>query len=173
MSKLTKKALLKHLNRSDKEDIIREVVILFDKFKNVKEFYKAELSDESNPILEGYKKKIAKAYSSPNPKERTTNINLNKLINEFKKVSIYDRELADLMLCRVECGMNAIRRNNKRSPTFYNCILSTFDDTIKLIAADRSIDEFRQRINKVVKDSAAGKFEMKDKMDEIVKKFLD
>src|ERR1700722_13075444 len=108
--KFTKKSLLKHLAKSDKEDIIQEVMTLFDKFKNVKEFYAAELSDEANPLLEGYKKKITKAYSSENPKERRTNLNVNKLINEFKKIRIYEHELVDLMLHRVECGVEAFNR---------------------------------------------------------------
>jgi len=167
MGNLTKKALLKHLNKSDKEDIIREVVTLFDKFKNVKEFYKSELAGEGNPMLSTYKRKIEEAYNKPNPKERTTNINLNKLIKEFKKVSIYDRELADLMLYRVECGIAAIKRDNKRSATFYNCIISTFEDAVKLIVADRSLDEFQKRIDNTVKNSSVGKFEMKESLEKI------
>jgi hypothetical protein len=168
MAKLTKKALLKHLNKSDKEDIIIEVVRLFDKFKNVKEYYQAELSDDANPTLDKYKKKIAKAYSLSNPKERSTNINVNKLINEFKKICIYERELADLMLYRVECGVEAFNRNNNRSATFYNCIVVTFEDAIKLIVADQSMNEFRQRIDKVIKNAARGKYEVKDRMEEII-----
>lgn len=164
MPRLTKKALLKHLDKSDKEDVIREVVMLFDKFKNVKEFYQSELSDEANPALDKYKKKIKEAYAKPNPKERTTNANLNRLLKEFKKISIYDRELADLMLYRVECGMAAIKKNNKRSPTFYNCLLSTFADTIKLVVADNSMNEFKPRIDKIVKNAAMGKYEFKNKL---------
>jgi len=165
--KLTKKALLKHLNRSDKEDIIREVVTLFDKFKNVKEFYAAELSDEANPVLEKYKKKIREAYALPNPKERSTNLNLNKLITEFKKISIYERDSADLMIHRVECGIDALKRNNKRSITFYNSILATFEQAIKLIEANNYSEEFRDRIQRIIKDSEVGKFGITERMAEI------
>lgn len=168
MTKLTKKALLKHLDKSEKEDIIREVVTLFDKFKNVKEYYQAELSGEANPLLEKYKKKITKAYAGANPKERTTNVNVNKLLKEFKRISIYDRELADLMLHRVECGVVAIKRNNKRSATFYNCITSTFEDAIKLIVNDRSFDEFNPRINKVLKNAEAGKYNIDERMRDVM-----
>lgn len=169
MPKLTKKSLLKHLEKSDKEDIVREVVMLFDKFKNVKEYYTAELTDDKNPLLERYKKKIAKAYSLQNPKERSTNMNVNKLIKEFKKINIYERELADLMLHRVECGVAASNRNNKRSATFYNCIANTFEEAIALISADDSIEEFRKRINKIIKTSQTGKFGIQEKMQEIAK----
>lgn len=164
MPRLTKKALLKHLDKSDKEDIISEVVILFDKFKNVKEFYQSELSDEANPALEKYKRKIKEAYAKPNPKERTTNANINKLLKEFEKISIYDRELADLMLYRVECGIAAIKKNNKRSATFYNCLVNTFEEAIKLIVADNNENEFRIRIDKIMKDSSAGRIEFKERL---------
>lgn len=167
MSKLTKKTLLKHLNRSDKEDLIREVITLFDKFKNVKEFYAAELSNEANPVLEKYKRKIRDIYALPNPKERSTNLNLNKLLTEFKKISIYERDTVDLMIHRVECGVDALKHNSKRSITFYNSILATFEQAIKLIEADNYSEEFRDRISRVIKDSEVGKFGMTERMAEI------
>jgi hypothetical protein len=169
VAKLTKKALLKHLAKSDKEDIIREVVTLFDKFKNVKEFYTAELTDTANPLLESYKKRIAKAYLLANPKERSTNINVNKLINEFKKISIYEREVADLMLHRVECGVAAFNRKTNRSATFYNCILNSFEEAANIISAENYTNEFKQRINKIIEDSNTGKFEFQKKMKGITK----
>jgi hypothetical protein len=171
MSKLTKKALLKHLNKSDKEDIINEVVVLFYKFKNVKEFYQAELSGEANPALDRYKRKIAGAYAKPNPKERTTNANLNKLLKEFKRISIYDRELADLLLYRVECGVAAFKRDSKRSSTFYHCILATFTDAVKLTISDGTIDDFKMRIDKVIKDAGKGKFDISKDMQEVLDKY--
>ena len=169
MAKLTKKALLKHLDKSDKEDIIREIITLFDKFKNVKEFYAAELSDEVNPLLEKYKKKITHAYSASNPKERRTNLNVNRLISEFKKINIYEGELADLMLHRVECGVAAFSRNTNRSATFYNCIANTFEEAVKIISLENYTNEFKQRINNIIEDSQAGKFEFQKKMKGIMK----
>jgi hypothetical protein len=168
VTKFIKKALLKHLAKSDKEDIIREVVVLFHKFKNVKEFYIAELTDSANPLLERYKKKITEAYLSANPKERRTNLNVNKLIKEFKKVSIYERELADLMLHRVECGVAAFKRNSNRSATFYNCIATTFEEAIKLISTDNSVNEFKPRINKIIQLSEAGKFGIQARIKKII-----
>ena len=169
MSKLTKKSLIKHLDKSDKEDIIREVLTLFDKFKNVKEFYTAELTDAANPMLERYKKKITIAYSSENPKERRTNLNVNKLIKEFKKISIYERELADLMLHRVECGIAAFSKNMNRSATFYNCIVNSFEDAVKLISANGYNDEFMPRINQLLKLSEPGKFGIQERLKVITK----
>ena len=171
MSKLTKKALLKHFDKSDKEDIIREVVILFDKFKNVKEFYQAELLNDNSPVLDAYKKKIAEAYAKPNPKERTTNANLNKLLSAFKRIKVYDRDLAELMLYRVECGVLAIKKNSKRTSTFYNCILTSFEDAIKLIVVDGSMDDFKGRIDKILKNAEAGRFGFEERLNDIVLKY--
>lgn len=167
MARLTRKALLSHLNKSDKEEIVGEVITLFDKFKNVREFYAAELMDEKNPLLERYKNKIAEAYSKPNPKERTTNINLNRLITEFKKISVYNREVIDLMLYRVECGVNAFVLKNRRTSTFYKCILATFEEAVKIMVADGSTNEFRVRVKKILKDAEPGKYEIAERMRDI------
>lgn len=170
MTKLTKKKLLEHLAKSDKEDIIREVTILFDKFSNVKEFYAAELSDNSNPLLEKYKKKISYAYSAENPKERRTNMNVNKLLSEFKKISIYERELADLMLHRVECGIEAARRNNNRTATFYNCIVNTFEEALTIISSGDYADDFNKRIHSVINAAKPAKFETQARMKGLMTK---
>ncbi|HTB30494.1 MAG TPA: DUF6155 family protein, partial [Bacteroidia bacterium] len=138
-----------------------------DKFKNVKEFYTAELTDETNPLLERYKKKITIAYLLENPKERSTNLNVNKLIKEFKKTSIYERDLIDLMLHRVECGVAAFRRNANRTATFYNCIFSSFEDAVKLISGNDLLPEFKTRINKIIQQSETGKFGIRERMKDI------
>jgi len=169
VAKLTKKKLLEHLGKSDKEDVIREIMVLFDKFKNVKEFYAAELSNDENPLLEKYKKKITYAYSAENPKEKRTNMNVNKLIGEFKKVSIYERDIADLMLHRVECGVEAFNGNNNRSATFYNCIANSFEEAIAIISTNDYLSEFRQRILKIVKNSKIAKFEVEARLRNIAK----
>jgi hypothetical protein len=172
MAKLTQKALLKHLNKSEKEDIINEIMVLFNKFKNVKEFYQAELLNEASPTIESYKRKMKTAYEKPNPKEKTTNANINRLLKEFKKINIYDRDMADLLLYRVECGVAAIKRNNKRSSTFYNCILTSFQEAIRLIVADNSLPKFKDRIDKIIKSSEVGKFDIQDKMDKAYSCYL-
>lgn len=167
MKKFTKKILLEHFHKSDKEDIIKEVITLFEKFDNVKEFYKAELSENNNPVLESYKKKIANAYAAPNPSERRTNLNVNKLIRQFKKVKIYRDELIDLLLYRVECGVKAIKRNEKRTETFYNCIIVSFKDAVDMIVSDNSVAIHAERIRLIIEVSETGKHNIKQKMENI------
>lgn len=169
MQKFTKKMLIDHLSKSEKEDIVNEVLTLFDKFNNVKEYYKAELSASENPVLGTYKKKIADAYLLPNPKERSTNINLNKLITTFKKISIYRQDLIDLLLHRVECGITAFNRNKDRSETFYNCIFKSFQEAVDAIVEDGAMDEYKQRLLNIVALSVKGKYDIKDRME----KYLD
>jgi hypothetical protein len=171
MKKLTKKVLLEHLDKSEKEDIINEIITLFGKFENVKEFYRAELSGGTNPVLETYKKKITKAYSSINPSERRTNRNVNKLIIDFKKVCIYRNELIDILLFRVESGVEAFIRNNKRSETFYNSIVTSFKDAVNIIVSEKIMEEFQQRIFSIIKNSEAGKYSTKERMEEMIRNF--
>ncbi|HVA97498.1 MAG TPA: DUF6155 family protein [Bacteroidia bacterium] len=167
MKKLTKSALIKHLQKSEKEDIINEIIRLFDTFKNVKEFYKAELSQEENPVVETYKKKITKAYSSANPSERRTNLNVNKLITDFKKTNIYSDDLIEILLHRVEVGVEAISRNNKRSETFYKCIISSFKQAILLMDSEITQQKFEQRIAQIIKKSEKGKFAVSEQLADI------
>ena len=167
MKKFTKKALIEHLFKSDKQDIIKEIMILFEKFENVKEYYKAELSD-SNRVLETYKKKITNAYSAGNPSERRTNMNVNKLIVNFKRIYIYRNEFIEILLHRAECGVEAFNRNSKRSETFYNCIVNSFKEAVKIIVSEKNVYEYEQRISTLIKNSVAGNYHIKERMESIV-----
>lgn len=168
MKRISKKTVLTHLNKSTKEEIINEVLILFNRFDYVKEFYAAELSEAGNPILGKYKKKIVKAYSSVNPSERRTNMNVNKMILDFNKVIIYKHELIDLLLHRVECGVQAFCVNNKRSETYYNCIFNSFQQAVKIIENENCIGEFHARIIDLVNSSSVGKYKIKERMIELI-----
>jgi hypothetical protein len=165
MKKFTKKVLLEHLFKSDKEDISKEVIVLFEKFENVREYYKAELSDNSS-VLNAYRKKIAVAYSAENPSERRTNMNVNKLIKNFKKISVYKSELIDLLLHRVECGVEAFKRNSKRSETFYRSIENSFEEACKLIVSEKSVSEYENRISAIIENSINGKYQISERMND-------
>lgn len=169
MKKFTKKNLTDHLQKSEKEDIIKEVILLFNKFQNVKDFYKAELSGDNNPILESYRKKITIAYSSANPSERRTNMNVNKLISAFRKIVIYNYELIDLLLHRVECGLESFDLNDKRSETFHNSIFNSFQQAYNLILAEDSRDEYMPRIENIIENSEKGKYELMEKMVKVIR----
>ncbi|MEO6883847.1 MAG: DUF6155 family protein [Bacteroidia bacterium] len=173
MKKLTKKALLKHLQKSDKEDIIQEIIRLFDRFKNVQEFYKAELSEDENPILEIYKKRITNAYSSAHPSERRTNMNVNKLIRDFKKTTIYADDLTSLLLHRVACGIDAFSRDNKRSETFYKCIVSSFKEAIETINANENWNKYEQYLEQLIEKSASGKFAVSERLQDLYLTIFD
>lgn len=170
MKKLTKKNLLEHLNKSDKEDLITEVVTLFEKFDNVKEFYRGELSADNNPVLDTYKKKITQAYLKVNPKERSTNLNVNKLIAAFKKVNLYKDELIDLNLHRVECGVAAFARDKNRTETFYNCILKSFEEAVNIIVSQNLVAEYETRLESIIKNTGEGKYEIRSKLQSIFEK---
>jgi len=161
MKKLTKKKLASHLEQCDKEEIIKEVITLFDKFKNVKEFYANELSNEGSPLLDKYKKTIADAYAGANPSDRRTNTNLNKLLRDFKKISVFPSEQVELSIYRVECAMDAIDRNSRRTEAFYNAVINSFNEAIKVIRAKELGEEFSQRIATIVKNCPQGRFNLK------------
>ncbi len=168
MKKLTKRALLEHLHQSDKEMLVEEILHLFNKFSNVKEFYQAELSSEGTPLLERYKKKIAEAYAAANPKDRSTNKNIDTLLRDFRKVSVHSEELIDLLLYRAECGLEAAKRNPLRPRAFYNCLLRSFSEALKQIRSIDSDEQYRKRIQGILKNSEGAKFGMEDLMQDAV-----
>lgn len=156
--------LLEHLNKSDKESLVNEVITLFEKFENVKEFYKAELSSSTNPILERYKKKIAEAYKKKNPKERSTNMNINKLITDFAKVNLFIDELIELNLYRVECGIEAISKNKNRTETFYNSIFKSFEEALKIMVSEKCLNQYTARILSLIENAEESKFNLNERM---------
>jgi hypothetical protein len=140
MAKITKLSLKKHLDELDKKELVEEVLKLYTKFSQVKEFYQMELSEDTKAFVESYKKKIKAIYFPARGYRYPKASTIRRLISNFKKVAVFDYDVVDLLLYRVENGIAYSKTFGGIDEAFYTSIESSYD-------------EFKDRCGQIVADS--------------------
>jgi hypothetical protein len=153
MAKITKLSLKKHLDELDKKELVEEVLKLYAKFSQVKEFYQMELSEDTKAFVEGYKKKIRAIYFPARGYRHPRASAIRRIISKFKKVAVFDYDIVDLLLYRVENGIAYSKTFGGIDEAFYTSIESSYDEALKLIARSNLFAEFKGRCQQIVADA--------------------
>lgn len=153
MAKITKLSLKKHLDELDKDEVVEEVLKLYAKFPQVKEYYQMELSDDTQTFVEGYKKKIKAIYFPARGYKHPRASAIRRIISKFKKVAVFEFDIIDLLLYRVENGIAYSKTFGGIDEAFYTSIQSSYDEALKLIAKNNLFSEFQERCQQIVTDS--------------------
>lgn len=149
MPRLNKAALQKHLQQLEKEELITEILRLFTKFKPVNEHFQMEFGETTAVVVEAYKEKMRKVFFG-NRVRRPRLSTAKKIISEFKKVALFDYDVIDLLLFRVENSVQFANTFNYPNESFYKSIFSTFSEAVQLIATHQLQSEFKDRSEKIV-----------------------
>ncbi len=153
MSKITKNALKKHLDTLPKEELVNEVMRLYEKIKAVKDFYEMDLGTDSSSVLNEYKAKIEKqyfpkrGYGSPKASE------VRKLISDFKKIAAFEYDVVDLMIFRVEQSVKFTNAYGDIDEQFYTSAENVFEDALKLAQKTASLVHIKERARQIAKDT--------------------
>lgn len=153
MAKVSRKTLREHLDHLETEELKAEIEALYVRFEQVKEYYQVELSEAGNPVLDQYKKKIHQAYFPKRGKGRRKNSMVRKLIADFKKVSVFEFDMAELLLYRVECAVECANTTIQKRETYYTPVVQNFRESIRLMLANGEYDHFEDRCKQVVADA--------------------
>jgi len=153
MSKITKNIIKKHLETLEKEELINEVLRLHEKIKAVKDFYEMDLGTDSSSVLNEYKAKIEKHYFPKRGFGDPKASEIRKLISEFKKIAVFEFDLIDLMLFRVEQAVKFTNAYGDIDESFYSSAENTFDDALKLAKKTGSLEHIRTRALLIIRET--------------------
>ncbi len=145
----SKKELRKYLQEFTKEELVKEVEKLHQKFQAVQQFYSLELGNDSAKLLDQYKIKLAKIFY---PKGNYLNPSMsvaNKLINEFSKISVYTVDTIDLMLYKAELSIKLFEDWGLEFTNVVNSFISGYDKIINLIRKNNLEEYFRDRCENI------------------------
>ncbi len=78
---------------------------------------------------------------------------MKKAIADFKKISTAPENIADLMISRVENGVDFTNKYGDMDLKFYNNILGIYSATLAYIEANDLQIKFKDRCKKVVENS--------------------
>jgi hypothetical protein len=155
MKNLTVTELKKRLKLKSNEELIEEIVELYKKFPDVKDYYISNLSTEGMlEILEKYKKIVQNEFF---PSVGFGKLRLSvarKTVNDFKKISNSSYDIADIMLHYVENGVDFTNEYGDIDEPFYSSIESMFESALKHISKSNLEDKFYSRCKKILDDTS-------------------
>jgi len=148
---MNKKELKKFIATLSNEELQEEIIKLFEKFDQVKHFYTAELSNDTQELILKYKQKIEKEFQRASARSsnsyRITEI--NNIIKEFEKVSVFSIDIIELKLYRVELAIKLVKDYHIDDQTYYSSIAGHYQKAIKQINATHLEDYFKERIDAI------------------------
>ena len=171
----TKKDFTKFINTLSKEELAIELEKLYSKFKNVKEYYSMELTEDTSAILSKYKEALKREYF-PNTKfgigEARASV-ARKIISEFTKIKVFDVDLIELMLYRVELCVEFTKEFGDINEQFYTSTENAFEAVAKLIVKSNLEDTFKLRCKFLVDATADFGWGFADAMEHIYYQYFN
>lgn len=150
---MPQKELKNYLTQLKKEDLIKEIEKLYKKFKPVQEYYSMELSRNTGNVLEKYKTQLCKEYFPERGYGRARASVARNIISEFTKISVFDIDLIELMLYRVELCVEFTKSYGDITESFYTSAENAFDRVCKLIVKNKHQDQFIERCTALVNNT--------------------
>lgn len=145
--------LKKYLAEMNEEALRDEILKLYQKLPQVKDFYNQDLMSEleRQAMLDTYKKKVYKHFWTPsgNPKD-PRNAEIKALVSEFEKIAAFPYDVIDLLLYRVELTTEHANEYGGAADANYNASTTMFKKAMKLIQTHGYLSHFQRRIEKVL-----------------------
>ncbi len=165
--------LRKLLATATKEQLIEEIAVLFTKFDIVQKHFLLKLQPpDDSSVLDEYKARVTKAMlpksTHGEPKVQVA----RQLISEYRKISVSESSLIDLMLVYVECGVEFLHNLGDYKESFYDSLQSMFEATLKLIQKNNLESDFVDRCQQVVVKCNNTGYGFEDEMAFLLKEYF-
>jgi len=146
----SKKELKLYLQELSQAELVKEVEKLYARFKNVQEYYAAELGGDTSALVKEYKKKLDKVFAVRGMTLNPSMAETNKIIKEFSKVSVHIVDVIDLMIYKAELCVGLFEHwGHDGFDSVVNSFATTYDNAIDLIHENNLEEHFRQRCRKI------------------------
>lgn len=151
---MSKRELKKYIGELTKAQLQEQIVDLYDRFKNVKEFYDFAFNPKETKLLEECKFKISKEYFPVNtrkPKMRRSVA--QKFIKHFKTLGVEPSLIADVMLYNIEIAQAFSSERFVKQDSFFVSMLKSFQEAVNYIYDNGMLKTMQPRIDKIVDEA--------------------
>ncbi|MGB1102261.1 MAG: DUF6155 family protein [Crocinitomicaceae bacterium] len=166
---MSKKALRKYLEELPKKGLEDQVLELYDRLKEVRDFYNFVFNPREDKVLDEAKFKISKEYF-PQGKRRAKKrrSTAQNLIKEFIKLGVAPEKTADLMLFNIEVAQTYTQDVLIKQEAFYKSMLKSFKEAVRYVDKHGLQTSHDHRITRVVEVAIEQKWINAYAFDDIV-----
>lgn len=149
---MSKKALKKYVSDLSKKQLEEQVLELYSRLKEVKQFYDFVFNPNENKRIEECKFKIQNEYfpvSRRKPKKRRSVA--QKYIKNFLKLGVEPRLIADVMLFNVETAILFSAENTIKQEAYFVSIQRSYSEAEQYISDTGLNVFFHDRLDSITK----------------------
>lgn len=153
---MSKRQLTEFLNELSKAELKEQLVDLYKRFKDVKEFYDFSFDPNEEERLQLAKTKISREYFPEMGKKVKKRRSIAQ--NHIKKLQQLEADpdlIADIMLYTIEIAQTYTSENVIKQQAFYKSMLASFRAALVWIDKNGLLPDFQHRIEQIVIESKA------------------
>ena len=151
---MSKRELRKYLKDLTKEQLEDQIVDLYERFKQVKEYYDFAFNPKENELIEQCRFQISKEYYPIG--SRKAKMRRSVAQKWIKKLTLLDADatlLADVMFFNIEIALTFSGEHIIRQESFFTSMYKSFDEALRFVSEKGILTEFRGRIEKIANDT--------------------
>lgn len=151
MSKRELKNYIKDLNKKQLEE---QIIELYDRFKDVKEYYNFAFNPNEAKLIDECKFKISKEYFPVSKRKAKMRRSVaQKFIKHFIRLGVDTAIIADVMLYNIEIAQTYSKDNYIKQEAFYKSMLKSFTEAVDYIFDNGLLPQFNERIEQITDES--------------------
>lgn len=170
---MSKRELKKYLKDLTKEQLEEQIIDLYDRFGNVKEYYDFAFNPNENKLIEQCRFQISKEYYPVG--SRKAKMRRSVAQKWIKKLILLDAEaslLADVMFFNIEIALSFSGEHIIRQESFFTSMFKSFDEALRYVSEKGILTEFKGRIEKIAGDTVDQKWPNSNAFDDIADMYL-
>ena len=151
---MSKRELRKYLKELTKEQLEEQIADLYNRFKEVKEYYDFAFNPNENQLIELCRFQISKEYYPVG--SRKAKLRRSVAQKWIKKLMVLDADaslIADVMFFNIEIAQTFSGEHMVRQESFYTSLFKSFDEALRFVSEKGILVEFRGRIEKIAGDA--------------------
>lgn len=151
---MSKRELKKYLKELTKEQLEDQILDVYDRFRDVKEYYDFAFNPKEGELVEQCRFQISKEYYPVgNRKAKMRRSVAQKWIKKLRQLDADPSLLADIMFFNIEIAQTFSGEHFIRQETFFTSFYKSFDEALRFVSEKGILGEFRGRIEKIAGDA--------------------
>jgi hypothetical protein len=151
---MSKRELNKYIKSLTKKQLEEQIIELYDRFKDVKEYYNFAFNPKEEKLLEECKFKISKEYfpvNSRKPKARRSVA--QKYIKHFIRLGVDPILIAEVMLYNIEIAQAYSADKTIKQDSFFISMLKSYAEAVKYITSNGLRIKYEARLDKISQEA--------------------
>ena len=152
---MSKRDLKLYVHDLSKEQLQEQIVDLYTRFKEVKEYYDFAFNPKENKLIEECKFKISKEYFPHTKRKAKCRRSVaQSYIRHFKRLGVEPSLIADIMLFNIEIAQTYSSEKEILKETFSKSMLKSFEEAINYTVENGLSNDFAPRFEKITDESS-------------------